>query len=497
MTTQSQHPRKRFLLVANRRAVALTSVLVMVAPVGALTLSAGPAQAATVPSYSISPRAVDIQAGGSAQLTVRFTRNRPPLRWAISGLPTGVQAGFVCSSLRVCALSLAVSPGASTGTSFVELQLSSGGSRRVVPFALGVQPRGFVQPAPVPTLPPVTSPPVTAPPITLPTIPQPTVPPPPVTQPPVARNFALQPTSLKQTVKPGGNVSFGVGLARVGWSGPIDLRVETLPPTWRAAFIPSNPSSENSTTLLLTVPANAPVADYPIRISGISGSSISTSTLTVQVRVPRPSLTLQSVPPIEAGRTGRFVVDARSLDDARLPVTLSVEGLPAGIAPTFTANPTIGSTGIDFAVNSNVPPGNYQITLVASRDGVQARVTAVLTVTPAVSTAFKFITTPVTPVAGDRVAYGLSASTASLLVTRGTTTTFDVRVIPTGGFAGAIDVAMDLPAGWTVSYSVVGTNLFRATLNVPANSGLGIGTLVVRSSSGNLSAAVNVTVNVR
>ncbi len=474
--------------------MAIAVVLGLSVPVGVLSLSAGPAQAATVPTYSISPRAIDVPSGGATQLTIRFSRNRPALRWSINGLPTGVQAGFACSTLRVCGLSLVVSPGVPTGTSLVELMLTSGGSRRVVPFALGIHSTGFVQPAP--TLPPVTPapvpvPPVTLPPATLPTIPQPTVP-----QPTIVRNFALQPTSLTQTVRPGNNVTFAVGLARVGWNGPIDLRVETLPPSWRAAFVPSNPTSDNSTTLLLAVPANAPVADYPIRISGIVGSTVSTSNLTVQVRTPRPSLTVQSAPAIEAGKTGRFVVDARSLDDARLPVTLSVEGLPAGITPTYTANPAAGATGIDFAVNSGVVPGNYPITLVASRDGVQARVPTVLTITAAVSTAFRFVTTAVTPVAGERVAYGLSASTSNLPVNRGTAATLDVRVIPTGGFSGVLDVAMDLPAGWTVSYSVVSANVFRATLTIPATTPLGVVPVVVRSSSGLLAASVNISATV-
>ena len=485
MTTHS-HP--------TRRAAALAVVLGIAAPAGALALAASPAQAATIPTYSISPRAIDIPAGGSGWLSIRFTRNRPALRWSVNGLPPGVQAGFSCSSLRSCDLSLVVSPGVSRSTSLVELILSSGASRRVVPFALGVQSGGFAS-VPVPTLPPVTAPPVTLPPlppVTLPPVTLPTIP-----QPTVVRNLSLQPTTLAQSARPGTNLAFTVNIARVGWSGPVDLRVDTLPPTWQAAFVPTNPTSGASTTLLLSVPASAPVADYPIRISGTVGSTVSTSNLTVQVRVPRPSLTVQSSPPIEAGRTGRFIVDARSLDDPQLPVTLSIEGLPVGVTPTYTSNPAAGSTGVDLAVNSTVVPGNYALTFVASRDGVSVRVPAVLTVTPAVSTAFKFATTAVTPVAGERVAYGLAASTSNLLVARGTTAYLDVRVTPTGGFAGILDVAMDLPPGWTVAYSVPGINVFRATLTVPVNAPVGVAPIVIRSASGPLAASINLSATVR
>lgn len=487
MTTHSQ---------PTRRAAALALVLGIAVPAGVLALAATPAQAATVPTYSISPRAVDIPAGGSGWLSIRFSRNRPALRWSINGLPPGVQAGFVCSSLRSCDLSLVVSSGVSRSTSLVELILSSGGSRRVVPFALGIQSGGFA-PVPVPTLPPVTYPPVTAPPVTLPPVTYPPVTLPTIPQPTIVRNLSLQPTTLAQSARPGTNVAFTVNIVRVGWNGPVDLRVETLPPTWQAAFVPSNPTSDASTTLLLSVPASAPVADYPIRISGLVASTVSTSNLTVQVRVPRPSLTVQSAPPIEVGRSGRFVVDARSLDDPRLPVTLSVEGLPLGVTPTYTANPAAGSTGIDFAVNPAVVAGNYAITLVASRDGVSVRVPTVLTVTPAVSTAFKFATTAVTPVVGERVSYGLAASTSNLLVARGTTAFLDVRVTPTGGFSGLLDVAMDLPPGWTVAYSAPGINVFRATLTVPVNAPVGVAPIVIRSANGLLAASINLIATVR
>lgn len=483
MTTQL-HKRTTGLAVA-------LAVAVGIAAPAVLSLSATPASATTVPTFSVSPRAIDIPAGGFGQLVIRFSRNRPAIRWSISGLPPGVQAGFGCSSARACELSLVVSPGVSRSTSLVELILSSGSSRRLVPFALGVHSNAIIQspvPAPVP-IPAPTAPPVTTPPVTLPTVPQP--------QPVTVRNFSLQPTILAQSVRPGANVSFTVNIARVEWSGPVDLRVETLPPTWRAAFVPTNPTSDGSTMLLLSVPASTPVGDYPIRISGQVGSTVSTSNLTVQVRVPRPSLTVQSAPSIEAGKIGRFVLDARSLDDPRLPVTLSVEGLPVGVTPTYTANPAAGSVGIDLAVDSAVGPGNYTLVLVASRDGASARVPTVLTVTPAVSTAFKFVTTAVTPVPGERVSYGLSASTSNLIVARGTLASLDVRVSPTGGFSGIIDVAMDLPPGWTVVYSVVGINVFRANLTVPVNSPVGVAPIVIRSANGLLAASINLTATVR
>ncbi len=440
-----------------------------VIPSAAAGLTSSSASAATVlPSAQVAPNAVAIGAGTSAQLSVKFASAKPTnLRWTLEGRPDGVSARFECSTSRSCVVTLSASAAAQESTALLELVLRAGSSSRRIPVALHVEP---VPPAPATTT-------TTTPPVTTTTI---------------GRTLALRPNFLIATTIPGLRVVFPISLIRNGWSDPVDLSVESLPNDWRSAYVPTPAGA--STQLILDSPANTPVGDYPIRLIGRSGSVGGETLVIVRVRAPELSLNLLSVPTnVAPGTTARFLLDVRSVDDVTRPVTVRLDGLFPTLTYVVTPNPGIGTVAVDVAVPATSAAVTYLFFFVASRDGVEVKIPGSLAVAPLVpnvASSFRFVPTPVAPVAGDSRGYGLSSPSNAITVARGANVTFDVQVVPKGGFADAIDLAFSTPTGWSVTWLVVGVNTIRVSLGAPTTAPVGATSLVLSSSSGNLSASI-------
>ena len=444
-------------------------------PLTVVATGARPAEAATrMPRAAISPDAVNLTAGSSANVVITLSANRPAgFAWSLRGRPAGVSAGLSCPTLRSCVLSLRADPQVSESVSLLSLELRVGVSTRRLPIALHVR-------AATPPAPPVTAPPT---PTTVATAP--------------GNSLSLRPTNLIANTRPGARATFPITVVRSGGGNdPVSLTIFSLPTDWQAAFLP-NPTRGETTVLIVDAPRNVGIADYPIRVTARSGTLVAESLLVVRVRTPEVSLTLISAPSsVPAGGSGRYVFDTRSIDDPTQAVFVRAEGLPGGVIATASPNPAIGTVAVDVSAANNISPLVTFITVVASRDGVEVRLPVALAVTAPVISFFQFVPTVVTPVIGESTGYGLAASPSSLTATRGTNVVFDVVVTPKGGFANPINVALVVPSGWSVLWSTVGTNVFRATVAVPAGSPTGSIPLTLNTTSGSLVAALNITATV-
>ncbi len=459
-----------------RIAAMIVAPLLAVAPVGIALTGNSPAQAATrMPSATINPNAVALAAGSSTNLVVTLAGNRPArFAWALSGKPAGVSATLACPTLRSCVLSVRAEAQAATSTSLLELALSSGSSVRRLPIAL------HVQAAQTPVVTPTTVPATT-----------------PVTTSPAGASLSLRPSNLIANTRPGARATFPITVVRSGLGNqPVSLAIASLPTGWQAAFLP-NPTQGESTVLIVDAPQNAAVGDYPVRVSASVGSLVADTLLVVRVRIPEISLGLISAPTfVPAGGSGRYLFDTRSLDDSTQAVFVRAEGLPGGVTATATPNPAIGTVAVDVTAASNVTPLSTFITIVASRDGVEVRLPVALTLTAPVTSFFRFTPTAVAPVTGESTGYGLTAVPSSLTATRGSNVVFDVLVTPKGGFVSPIDVALVTPSGWSVVWSTVGVNVFRATVAVPIGTSTGVIPLVLNTSSGSLVASLNISATI-
>jgi hypothetical protein len=149
---------------------------------------------------------------------------------------------------------------------------------------------------------------------------------------------------------------------------------------------------------------------------------------------PTPDFSLSTTPSsvtVTAGSTANYTENVTRTGGFTGSVSLSISGLPAGAAGTFTPNPNTGATSaLAITTSSTTPAGSYVFT-----------VTGTSTVPPLTrnSTATLVVQTP---------DFSLSTTPSSVTVTAGSTASYTENVTRTGGFTGPVTLSISgLPAG--------------------------------------------------
>ena len=161
------------------------------------------------------------------------------------------------------------------------------------------------------------------------------------------------------------------------------------------------------------------------------------------------------------------------------PVTLSVSGLPTGAVGTFSPNPTSStSSTLSVTTDATTPTGFYTLTVT----GVGGSLTRTTTVTLALLTPD----------------FALGSLPSSQSVTPGSSTSYNVTVAPTGGFAGQVALSVGgLPTGATGTFAPNPATA-SSTLSVTTSSSTPIGnyTLTITGVSGSLTHTTTVSLSV-
>jgi hypothetical protein len=180
---------------------------------------------------------------------------------------------------------------------------------------------------------------------------------------------------------------------------------------------------------------------------------------------------------LQQGRTDSVVVSIQSLNGFASTVTLSVEGVPAGVVGSFTwgsetmamqAN-YLQHTGLLLAVGTSAVPGNYPLTVRARSQGLDDR-TATVTLT--------VIHAPGT--------LALTLTPGARTVAPGQSTTVAATIARGGSFTGAVDLTAEgVPSGVTVSFNPAsipaGGNTSTATIAVAPSAPSGQHAILVRA----------------
>jgi hypothetical protein len=313
----------------------------------------------------------------------------------------------------------------------------------------------------------------------------------------VRPDFTIATETVSRIARPGERVVVRVSIVRRNsWTGPVALTLDGQPAGASVGFLPNNPTPDQTSDLHVLLAPGTPLGESTLRISGRAGDVVRETAL--QLRVvgdERVNLTIASGGALAPGTTGRFGELEATVTNGPGPVTLSAEGLPAGISLSVGQNPVIGRTPLLATVASTVVPGFYSFTIVGSTPLASARVTAtvVVTLTPG-NTTLVFPVTPVAAVPGDPVSYGIAASAGSVTVPRGTSAQLLLTITPRGGFTGNLTIDVSgLPTPVMASLEPTGTpNVVRVTLTAPSTALPVAATLTLRAQSGSLSAAVTV-----
>jgi hypothetical protein len=97
-------------------------------------------------------------------------------------------------------------------------------------------------------------------------------------------NFMLSATPEIQSINAGSRTTYAVTTTVMsGFNGVVSLSLSTLPSGATAAFNPTSITGAGASTLTITTTTSTPAGDYPLSITGTSGSLIQTAPIDLEV----------------------------------------------------------------------------------------------------------------------------------------------------------------------------------------------------------------------
>jgi hypothetical protein len=306
------------------------------------------------------------------------------VNFSVSGLPSGVTASFSPNpTTNFSSLTLNVSSSAPTGTGTVTVTATSGNITASTTFTLAI----------------------------------------------FAPAFSLFTSSLNLGEGSSG-VTQVIVYPQYGFSGKVNLSISGLPTGVTASFA-TNPASSTS-LLTLTVAPTAPVGQYTLTVTGVSGALTETGIVGLGIYAPGFTLSSPGGATLNPGSSASTTINVYPQYGFDGNVNLSVSGLPAGVTASFTPKSATSSSVLTFTATSTAALGQYPLTITGSSGNDTATTTFALT-----------IATP---------SFSLSAGAVS--VAQGASTSEYVWILPQNGFTGNVNLSLSgLPSGVTASFN--------------------------------------------
>lgn len=307
--------------------------------------------------------------------------------------------------------------------------------------------------------------------------------------------LALNPATL--TITQGQADQTTVSITRTGgFAGDVTLALEGAPAGVTGAFVP-NPAGGAVSVLTVTVGAATAPGDYQLTVRGstpaASAGGLRTSPQFAADQVVQLALTVNvaggytlsaTAVSIAQGGSGNSTVTITRVGGNTSPISLSLEGTPAGVTGNFTPNPATGGTStLALTVGALVPPGGYNLTVRGATAGLADQTAGLL----------------LTVTAGG--GFTLSADPATLSLTPGGNTSTTITVARTGGFAESVafSYTTTAPAGVTITFVPAATTGTTTSMGVTVGNGVAVGvyTITVRGTATGLAEQTTiVTLNV-
>ena len=468
-----RHPQPQWRSRSFLALAALISFSFAIAAIFAPAAEARHRVVVSAPSRDFSVRvladAQTVSAGGVATYPFVLragSRFRGAVFFEVVGLPGGVSTRVVSLGRNQFDLELATQANLPSSSNVATLRATSGGRSRVALVRITIVGNA---------VPPAPQPPVTLPPPTVP--PQPPVTQPPVPQPP-APIFDLRVVTPQNTAVTGQQVQYFINVDRsAGYQGNVTFAVTGLPAGAQGGFGP-NPTTAG-TVLYVTPSAATPSGTYVLGVSAQAGPSVRTTAVILIVKA-QSDFTLGVIPAaitLTATQTGIVALDVRPTDGNGSAVSLEVSGLPSGATAKFAKSTVTAPTTLSLATTVNTAGGTYPITITGRSGTFVHMATLQLTVQNAPG-------------------FGLSAKPATVTVPRpGAVATF-IAVTPGGGFSGPVAITfIGLPTGATPTVGATPGGAY-VTFTVAAATAPGTYPITVTGTSGALSAAISVIVQI-
>ncbi|HEY9229860.1 MAG TPA: hypothetical protein VIP11_24630 [Gemmatimonadaceae bacterium] len=271
------------------------------------------------------------------------------------------------------------------------------------------------------------------------------------------------------TIARGGIARLGVTLVRTNLSAPIALSVSGA--SGISAVFPGSPIAGNSVEATISADAGIAPGTYPVAVRASADGVDRSATLTVNVIAdPLQVIVGDGFTTPQLSTVSREIIVNRAASVAA--VSLSAEGLPAGVSAAFQPL-TVGArtTSVSFTIAGTTTPGTYAVAIRASANGVPDA-TASLSVT----------------VTAASIALALSPTSSTLPAGRSTET--DVS-ITRRDFVGPVNLdVVSPPTGITVSFdsASIRGNRAKATVVVAGSVTPGQYAVTIRATPVQLAA---------
>ena len=323
-----------------------------------------------------------------------------------------------------------------------------------------------------------------------------------VTALPAAYTLTLSASTLS-IVQGGATPTTTVTLGRTNFPGNVTLSVDNLPTGVTAAFNPANPISGDNSVLTLTVSPTAPTGTFNnLAVRGVAtGLTDRTAPLTLTITAAG-SFTLSVSPAGGVSLVQGTSDNSKTINISRnnygAAITLTAEGLPAGVTAAFAGSPTLlNSSVLTLTATAGATVGG-PVTVTIRGTGpaalrapggaadVEATTTLSLTVTAAVAGNFSLTTTPATSVS---ITQGASTPTVTVNINRTGGNTSNVTLTTTG----------TLGTGMTAVFVPNPTNANSSVLTITTTGATPTGSypiVIHGNATGLAEQTVNLTINV-
>lgn len=191
-------------------------------------------------------------------------------------------------------------------------------------------------------------------------------------------SWGLAAASSAMTASPGTATTSTVTVAAErGWTGTVTLSATGGPAGLSAAVAPfavvlTRSAPVAFAAVALTVPAGTAAGTYPVTLTGVSGTTRRTATLTLTVQAP-PAVRLAAAParlvthPGAPAVTTTLTATTTSVG-ATTALRYRVSGLPAGTTAAFStgATTTARTTALTLRTSASTPLGTTTLTVTAA-----------------------------------------------------------------------------------------------------------------------------------
>jgi len=310
-----------------------------------------------------------------------------------------------------------------------------------------------------------------------------------------APDFELSISPSTRTISPGGSAEYTVSLVRAGgFASSVALSISGLPDEADGFFDPESIRGSENSELTVDTTSDIAAGNYTFTVTGTGGGKTRTRTVKLVVSVVS-DFTLDVTPQSQTASPGQsviYVVRVTSQNNFNSPVVLSLSGYPTGSAASFNPASVIPpkngaqTSVLMITVASSVVQGTYALNVMGAGGGLTRSKQIVLSV-------------------GVGADFSISAEPSTLSVTVGSGGTSTIRITSMNNFNSQVSLQLSsVPSGISASLNPVlvipqanGFAISILTVNVPAGAAGGTYTLLVTGTSGSLSRAATVTLNVR